>query len=249
MRSEDRRNPPPRLPRCLRLAAERRAICSICGDSDEHCSRVRASYHAAELSVAEPTDERAGASPGQGLLHAQDLALSQRALARDQVAVEQLASRLRCIARILAARNARVGRMLSREDLEDLGQEVVAKIWQQLPAYRGIGPLEAWTHSYCDHAFRNAVRRRGRAGRAFEQLPDESLIPDRSAADDGPEAGLQRCLQRLRDEDQWVLHRKHHDGATLEEIAAGLAMNLNTLKSRYARALQQLRQCLEGGGE
>lgn len=196
--------------------------------------------------MVEPSDEPAESAPGPAFLHAEDLSLARRAFAREPAAIDLLSARLRCIGRILAARNARSGRLLTREDLEDLGQEVEASIWRQLPTYRGIGPLDAWTHSYCDHAFRNAVRRRQRNGRAFQELADAGSVPDPQRADDGPDPRLQRCLQRLSAQDQWVLHRKHHDGATLEEIAATLTMNLNTLKSRYARALGQLRQCMEG---
>ncbi len=173
--------------------------------------------------------------------------LARSAFAGSAASIDELAGRLRCIGRILAARNARAGRILTREDLEDLGQEVVTSIWTQLPSYRGIGPLEAWTHSYCDHAFRNASRRRGHTERVFREIVDESLIQDRQPSEGRDHVGLQACLQRLTPEDQWVIHKKHHDSATLEEIAGGLAMNLNTLKSRYTRALQQLRQCLTGG--
>lgn len=207
---------------------------------------MRDTYHPAQPTVPDPSDPQSREHAGQESAHAQDVTLTQRAFAGDRAAIDELASRLRCIGRILAARNARAGRVLTAEDLEDLGQEVVVSIWTQLPCYRGVGPIEAWTHSYCDHAFRNAARKRGHAGRVFREIEDESVVPDRHAANDGPDAGLQVCLDRLSAADQLVIHKKHYDCATLEEIAAESAMNLNTLKSRYTRALQQLRHCLAG---
>ncbi|HEX6811462.1 MAG TPA: RNA polymerase sigma factor [Planctomycetota bacterium] len=207
---------------------------------------MRDAYHPTTLPVPDPSELQSRERAGQASAHTQDVTLAQRAFAGDRAAIDELASRLRCIGRILAARNARAGRVLTAEDLEDLGQEVVVSIWAQLPSYRGIGPIEAWTHSYCDHAFRNAARKRGHAGRVFREIADESKIPDRHASNDGPDAGLQVCLDRLSAADQWVIHKKHYDCATLEEIAAESEMNLNTLKSRYTRALQQLRQCLAG---
>lgn len=167
-------------------------------------------------------------------------------LARDAAATAEFAARMSCIDRILVARNRRRGGLLSAEDLEDLRQEGVATVLRHLPSYRGIGSIEAWTHSFCDHAFRNAGRRRIRERQQTQPI-DENTIAGAADAGSGLEDPLHRCLQRLTTVEQWILQRKHHDDATLEEIAAAMGSNLNTLKSKYLRALRQLRDCLGGG--
>ena len=178
--------------------------------------------------------------------HDADVALVKRALARDRAAADELATRLRCIGRILAARNRRANGPLRREDLEDLCQDIAATLWAQLRAYSGLGSLEAWVHGYCDHAFRNATRRRRREARRQQGLDgDGPAVPPQ---DPGAEDPLQRCLERLSPFERRLLQRKHHDGATLVEVAAEFGANVNTVKSQYLRALQSLRACL-GGGE
>jgi RNA polymerase sigma factor (sigma-70 family) len=175
-----------------------------------------------------------------------DVALVRRVLACDATAIDELATRMRCIGRILAARNRRANGLLRQEDVEDLCQDVAAVVWSQLASYRGIGPLEAWTHGYCDNAFRNAARRRYRELRSAQGAVDAASLPEPWVDSDGMEDSLRRCMSRLSDEQQRILHRKHHDGATLGEIAAENEVNLNTVKSQYVRALHDLRCCLGG---
>ncbi|MEO6593992.1 MAG: sigma-70 family RNA polymerase sigma factor [Planctomycetota bacterium] len=169
-------------------------------------------------------------------------------MASEPAAMEEYYSRLRCVGRILAARNQRVGAVLRREDLEDLCQDVQCTIWEQLALYRGAGPIEAWVHRYCDHAFRNAVRKRlrNRLPGASHELDSIAVTVRQPSSLHDP---LSRCMQRLTEQDQWILHRKFFDEVTLEGIAAEIGSKLNTLKSRYVRALTQLQQCLGGRAE
>lgn len=191
-------------------------------------------------------DEPVEPAAAQPLGHAHDLALAQRILAGDGPALDEFRARLHCVDRILMACNRRFHGALTLNDLEELAQDVALTVYRNLGSYRGIGALEAWIHSHCDHAYRNAWRRVLRERRRLRPLAEDEAVPAAVEPAPGFDDALQRCVQRLRDEEQWILHQSCHDNATLAQIAATMGINVNTVKSRYTRALQQLRHCLGG---
>lgn len=232
--------------RARALLRERAAVCGACSDPDPRCVRVRAFYGAAPTAVEpRPGDDPKARLEARAIDPAQDLALVRRALAGVPAALDEICVRLRCIGRIVSSRNRRANGLLRHHDLEDLVGEVNVTIWSQLAKYAGIGSLEAWIHSYCDHAYRNARRRRWRDARREQELAGEAAAPQlpESGADDT----LHRCLQRLSEIEQRVIARRMAE-QPFADIAAELGMNLNTVKSHNARALKSLHECCGGGG-
>lgn len=175
-----------------------------------------------------------------------DLDLARRALAGQPGARDALAERLRCIGRIVGARQARGGRRLSSEALEDLIQDIAATVWRKLSDYAGDAPLEGWVAAFCLNAWRNASRGEAKRTARSQELVEEPATHDSAIHElDGP---VHRCMGRLVEDDAAIVRSKHFDGLTLDEIARRLQRNLNSIKARYYRALLQLRQCL-GGAE
>lgn len=192
----------------------------------------------------------AGSEPGPRTddgsppIYTDDVALVHRAIAGVAGAAESLAQRMACLGRIAAGLNLRMGHGLDADELADVVQSVATAVWSHLPAYRGTAPLEAWAFSFCDHELRNAARRMRRRHRALLPLDTEpfaKLPTDDTLADE-----LQDCLSRLGAWDQDAIHARHFEGLNLAELAARFACKINTLKSRYYRSLQLLRECLEG---
>ncbi len=173
-----------------------------------------------------------------------DLDLSRRAIAGQPGARDQLAHRLRCIGRILGARNARGGRRLPNEALEDLVQDVATTVWRKLPEFAADAPLEGWVAAFCQNAWRNAARGESRRAARSRELVEEPAACD--AGNDELDGPVHRCLDRLVAEDAAIVRCKHFEGLTLDEIARRVDRNLNAIKARYYRALLQLRQCLGG---
>jgi RNA polymerase sigma-70 factor (ECF subfamily) len=177
-------------------------------------------------------------------LFADDLDLARRAIAGEPGARDVLAERLRCIGRIVGARQARGGRRLSSEALEDLVQDVATTVWKKLSDYAGDAPLEGWVAAFCHNAWRNASRGESRRALRSQELVEEPATCDVATDElDGP---VHRCMGRLVEEDAAIVRSKHFDGLTLDEIARRVQRNLNAIKARYYRALLQLRQCLGG---
>jgi RNA polymerase sigma factor (sigma-70 family) len=173
-----------------------------------------------------------------------DALLARRALDGDAVARDEIAVRMRCIGRIIGARQSRSGGRLSQENLEDLVQDVATTVWRKLPDYSGAAPLEGWIASFCLNALRNAARAEARTRTRSQELVDEPAVCD--AATDELDGPVHRCMSRLEEQDAALVRSKHFDGLTLDEVARLAHKNLNAIKARYYRALLQLRQCLGG---
>lgn len=183
--------------------------------------------------------------------HAQDLALVQAVVAGDSGARARLADRMACVGRMVAARHRELGAPLDDAALRDVVGDTVTRVWQKLADYRGLSAFESWVFVFCEGELRNSVRRWRRRRERETSMSDDLDDVIQASQVALPAEDIHHCLQKLVDFDQCVMRSKHFDGFTLEQIAGRLKMNLNTVKSRYTRALQQLKQCLlrrEAGG-
>ena len=187
--------------------------------------------------------------------HPDDLALVRDALAHRRAAVDALGARLQCIGPMVRSRHRALAPWIPDTDLPDLEQEVAIKVIERLPRYQGLAALESWLFAFCDGVVRNAGRGHRRRQERQHELDTEagSLVADGApeAPGDDSHADLHACIERLGRSERDLVRTKHFDGLPLAELAARVGAGLNTLKSRYFRALQKLRRCLErrhGGG-
>jgi RNA polymerase sigma-70 factor (ECF subfamily) len=170
---------------------------------------------------------------------------------RDDEALERLAQRIACVPRILAYRNAKMGRPLDDDELQDAAQETFVVLLRRLPDYQPIAPLESWLYGICDlqlrDAVRNKLRRRQRAAPLADyDAPSSEQAPERGVLEG---AEVQRLLQGLSGMEAKVLRLKHLEGRTFAEIATLLEISPNTAKTMHYRGLARLRRMLEAGGE
>jgi len=173
-----------------------------------------------------------------------DLDLVRRALQRDRHGLQELAGRLRCVPRLLAVRNARLGGALRPEELADLSQDVLLIVWGKLKEYRGLSALDGWLYRICRYEYMNALRRlRGRA----ESLDELSLDPSQES-NPWEFEDVHRGLERIGDKESEVIRLKHFEELTFEEIGARLGVSSNTAKARYYRGLRALEPLLERRG-
>jgi RNA polymerase sigma-70 factor (ECF subfamily) len=176
-----------------------------------------------------------------------DRDLVVRALRRDVDAVDELVRRLGCVGRFLAVRNSRLGAPLRANELTDVAHDVVVKVWESLPEFRGAAALETWVFRFCEFGLLSALRRRRRAG---QPILDDVAQP---ARDMGLEHGeldrVYRALGRLAETEAEVVRRRHFDEESFDAIAGRLGQPVTTVKSRYYRALEKLRIWLEPARE
>lgn len=184
-------------------------------------------------------------TPGPGA----DLELVHGALAGDRVATAGLVDRLRLIPRVLHCKNNRMGRPLSKEDLEDVSQEILSTIWRRLKSYHGGSPIEAWAYRFCSLTFMNALRKRRRQPVMSEYLAEFEVADP--AQDPAQEEPLQASylLERLSSDQERPIRMRIYDGLPFQKIADLLEVPLTTAKARYYRGLEALRQMLESAAE
>ena len=171
-----------------------------------------------------------------------DFELVRSVVRRDRDAIDRFVERMRCIPRILHAKNHRYGQSLDGQDIDDLSQEVFSTIWSKLDSYKGDASLETWVYSFCVYALMNALRREKRK-------PLELLDAPYDASEGAPttaveEAQLYAAIEELGKDEERVVVLKHFDGQTFDAIGKRLSISSNTAKTRYYRAISRLRSLL-----
>jgi RNA polymerase sigma-70 factor (ECF subfamily) len=172
-----------------------------------------------------------------------DLSLLAAVRRGDPRALDGFLERMRCVPLIVTALNAKLGRPLDANELNDVSQDTLMTIWQRLGAFEGRSTLETWVYRFCSFMLLNAIRKRRRA-RVREELADDAT--ERAAAlepwatyDD-----VHRAIDRLSSQEAACVRLKHFDDLTFEEIGSRLSISPNTAKTQYYRGLRKLRDYL-----
>ncbi len=174
-----------------------------------------------------------------------DLSLIREARSGAAEAVDEFLERMRCIPRILRLKNARLGQPLSDEDLDDLAQEIFALVWRKIDSFRGEAALTTWVGRFCINTLMNSLRSKGRTPRSLGELT--APIPDHrsSVSTDGEQTStIRAALARLDPAYGRVVELRQFDELSFEEIAARLDLPVATVKTRYYRGLDKLRELL-----
>jgi RNA polymerase sigma factor (sigma-70 family) len=179
---------------------------------------------------------------------AHDLALVRAVLRHEEVAVDEFADRLRSVARIAQAQNAKMGHPLDSHDLADVVQDTIVVILKKLDLFVGTGPLDGWIFRVCCLEFLNGVRRRrrrlGRVDLAETPLPDPATASERERMVEREQ--LYKALDRVGGVEAEAVRMKHFDGLTFDQIGGRLGLSPNTIKTRYYRGLARLETALLG---
>lgn len=136
----------------------------------------------------------------------------------------------------------------------DLSQEVFLRVFRTIRAFRGQSALRTWIYRIVVNQASNRQRwwrRRRRAQQvSFEQhVEDHGEIPDTRRLE-RPDvvlgqkelaARIQGALDRLPFDQRTAVVLREIDGLSYEEIAYSLNVAVGTVKSRLARAREQLR--------
>lgn len=174
-----------------------------------------------------------------------DLELVRRSLHRDPAirrsACEQLFERLRCVPRMLAAKNAALGGVLDAHELEDVAQETLLALWRRRDRYEGRASLESWAWSFCYFNLMNRVRR---WNRRIRTAPVEPVDVDRNTGFAPDYDFVHKALAELEPPVEDVVRLKHFERLSFTQIGAVLRISPNTAKSRYYKGLDRLRRLL-----
>lgn len=182
--------------------------------------------------------------------HAADLKLVKAYLAGSPAAAEELALRLGCIPKLLGRAHGRLGRPLTKADLDELSQDVIVKILEKLETFEGRATLETWAYQFSHLELMNRMRRQHRRGERSqsdsEDLPDPSYESEPMIGEDY--AAVHQALETLGPPAEDIIRMKHFHDQTFAAIALALGISVNTAKTRYYRGMRWLEEHL-GRGE
>jgi RNA polymerase sigma-70 factor (ECF subfamily) len=142
----------------------------------------------------------------------------------------------------------------------DLSQEVFLKVFRTLHQFRGHSALRTWIYRIVVTQASNRRRWWRRRHQADQVALDEHVAahgdvadnrrfatPDEVVAERQVAGQVWRALESLPFEQRTILLLREIDGLSYEEIGYSLGVAVGTVKSRLARAREQLRSALRGG--
>lgn len=170
------------------------------------------------------------------------MTLVRCAQAGDRAAFDVLADRYRAL--ILAVTFLRTG---SKDEAEDLTQEVFAKAWVHLPALKEPAAFVAWLRRIAANACRDWYRRGYWPASLVEltsEMPSEAPGPHEIVIRRAHQNALRQALLELPEKNRIALLLFTWGGYSYERIAVLLDIPITTVEGRIFRARQQLKQLL-----
>jgi RNA polymerase sigma-70 factor (ECF subfamily) len=138
-------------------------------------------------------------------------------------------------------------------DAEDVAQDVMMKVHQALPAFRGDARVGTWIYRIAfNHAINVKARTRFRtphvADEVLEAMPSAALGPDETLKDERRRLAVLACVNELPEVYQSALRLHYWMGTSISDIAAMLDVPENTVKSYLYRARRLLQTLLAERG-
>lgn len=132
-------------------------------------------------------------------------------------------------------------RTRSREDADDIFQEVFLAYVRKHPVFREEEHRKAWLINTALNCTRKALRSRSRAGESLEELPEEVF------AFETPEDGaVYDTLCALAEPYRTVLHLFYLEDLSVERIARALGRRPGTVRMQLTRGRALLREKWKG---
>ena len=175
--------------------------------------------------------------------HEDDMRLVGDVLAGDARARAEFVERMRCVSRMLVARNNRIGAPLSRDELLDVVQDTFVALWTRLDSYAGRATLESWAFRFCHLCM---LRHLERLERRNALLRLASPLLARGGVDDtdetaGERESFARILALLSRREAEVTRLRYLEQLEFTEIGAALGISPSSAKTHCYRALDKLR--------
>jgi RNA polymerase sigma-70 factor (ECF subfamily) len=149
----------------------------------------------------------------------------------------------------------------AREDAEEVAQDVFVRIYKALPNFRGDSEFTTWMYRIAMNLARNKYRYNKSRGankkismqettdesesRTLVQVPEPRLSPDSEVGLDEFQKEVIREMESLPELYREALILRNVEEMSYEQIADVLGCKLGTIKSRIARAREELRRRLQ----
>lgn len=147
----------------------------------------------------------------------------------------------------------------SESDATDLTQDVFVKLYETLPTLRADEAFISFLYQMAVNRCRDHYRKRGRVAvdsldqpRGTDEdsptieIPDVSHDPHRAMETDELQKRVQDAIRTLSEDHRTVIALHHFQDMELTEIAKIMGCRVGTVKSRLARAREELKRKLRG---
>ena len=138
-------------------------------------------------------------------------------------------------------------RLRSREDAEDLCQEVFIKISTKIETFDPEkASVSTWVFSITRNTVIDFYRRKRPTSELDENIAEDGEIDDDLLNDESLEE-LADALMKLPEQLRAVIVYRYYDGLPLTEVAKKMGLSYGAVKLRHAAALHELEQRLDRG--
>ena len=151
----------------------------------------------------------------------------------------------------------------TREDAEEICQEVFLSVIKSLDAFHGESRFQTWLFRIAANKARDYREKRSAAKRGGGQAPlslqaedpETGLAPDPPGHAPGPDeflmnaeqiAGVRAALDRLGDPCREIIELRYFGDLSYEELSATLNLNPKTVSSRLSKCLDRLEEIARG---
>lgn len=217
------------------------------------CAMIASNDFSSSSQPAQPTRDRA---PGASVFRQEavhDATLVRRFKAGDETAFVEIVERYRAKMFSIAFSLLR-----NRADAEEIAQDTFIRAHRGLARFRGDSALATWLHRIALNLARNRYwyffRRRQHLTRSFESAfsDDNQATLASLIASDTPSPVQEavtaeftelvtQCMERLGPAHREILRQHNVLNCSYDEIAQTLGISIGTVKSRIARARENLR--------
>jgi len=135
----------------------------------------------------------------------------------------------------------------SRQDRDDVFQEVSLVLWEKFDQYDPSRPFGAWARGI---AAKKMLQRRDKQGRLPTPFPPESVVAilnafDRQDDQVGPEAeALRICIQNLPARSQKMLELRYAESLSVKQIAQQVSISTASAFKTLTRLRSSLLECI-----
>ena len=146
-----------------------------------------------------------------------------------------------------------------RDDAEEVTQDAFVRIFRALPQFRGDSEFSTWMYRIVVNQARNRYRWNRRRGTHMQlsinqpqgedgtgsltyDLPDQEKTPDKELIYREWHSEIAREVENLPDVNREALILRNVKNMSYEQIAEVLGCRVGTVKSRIARAREELRK-------
>jgi RNA polymerase sigma-70 factor (ECF subfamily) len=131
--------------------------------------------------------------------------------------------------------------LVGPDDADDVTQDTFVRAWKALPAFRGESSARTWLLSITRRACADQVRRNVRRRRLAGRLGHRAALPGQASVVDPSEAhAVSALVDELPDDQRAAFVLTQMIGCSYEEAAEACGVPIGTIRSRVARAREQL---------